>query len=195
MKVHLVPYPDPYPFHTRSIPESCQVRIILLRPLIFNIQFLSTLISLNTFDLLQPCHASEVYGGLYQDRLFQHILRWSINIIDLESPYEEVWIKSLGDNSLFHTCGSPRTDPYPFLEPYPYIHITRTDRWINPWLNPLALEELRVNEPWRTRRNRTSTPRRSRWPWQMLGEEKKQTHFCQEFRGNTSLKHPIYIYI
>ena len=108
------------PIHTRSIPESCHVRIILLRPLIFDIQFLSTLISLNTFDLLQPCHASEVYGGLYQDRLFQHILCWSIDIIDLESPYEEVWIKSLGDNSSFHTCGSPRTDPYPFLEPYPY---------------------------------------------------------------------------
>ena len=28
MKVHFVPYPVPYPFHTRSIPESCHVRPI-----------------------------------------------------------------------------------------------------------------------------------------------------------------------
>ena len=25
IQVHFVPYPDPYPFHTRSVPESCHV--------------------------------------------------------------------------------------------------------------------------------------------------------------------------
>ena len=43
------------------------------------------------------------------------------------------------------------------------------------------LEELHVNEPWKTRRNRTSTPRRSRWPWQILGLHPDSVSFLRSF--------------
>ena len=45
------------------------------------------------------------------------------------SPYDKVRIKTLADNSLFHTSGSPRNDPYPFLSHthiYIYILYRRT---------------------------------------------------------------------
>ena len=41
------------------------------------------------------------------------------------SPYDKVRIKTLADN-LFHTSGSPRNDPYPFLSHtfiYIYVYI------------------------------------------------------------------------
>ena len=42
------------------------------------------------------------------------------------SPYDKVRIKTLADNSLFHTSGSPRNDPYPFLN-HTHIYIYYID--------------------------------------------------------------------